>query len=106
VVQADPAAGVAYYLTNLTITFSETVSGVDAADLLINGVPASSVTSSGPKTYTFSFPQPAYGPLLSHGRRDGMDTRLRRSTQAVRRECGEAPTLRYTLYNRTAADSY
>jgi len=54
----------------LTINISETVSGVDAADLLINGVPASSVTSSGPKTYTFSFPQPAYGPVAVADRRE------------------------------------
>src|SRR5205807_6549595 len=64
VVQADPAPGAVYYFTNLTITFSEAVSGVDAADLLVNGVPATAMTSSGPKSYIFTFPQPPYGPLV------------------------------------------
>jgi hypothetical protein len=53
-----PLAGSAVVnLTQLTITFSEPVGGVDAGDLLINGLPASTVTGSG-TTYTFAFPQP------------------------------------------------
>ena len=47
-------------LTNLTVTFSEPVTGVDAFDLLVNGVPATGVTGSG-SNYTFTFPRPAYG---------------------------------------------
>ena len=56
-----PAAGVA--VTNLTeasVTFSEPVTGVDAADLLINGTPAFGFSGSG-SNYTFSFAQPAFG---------------------------------------------
>ena len=47
-------------LTQLTVTFSEPVVGVNADDLLLNTQPALSVTGSG-ATYTFSFPQPFYG---------------------------------------------
>jgi hypothetical protein len=63
VVSTDPAGGDLFYLTNVTFSFSEGVSGVDAADLLINGVPATSVTSSTNSIYTFHFPQPPYGPV-------------------------------------------
>jgi len=61
---ADPPPGDIFYLTNVTITFSEGVSGVDASDLLINGIPATDVSSTTNTTYTFSFPQPPYGPIL------------------------------------------
>ena len=50
-------------LTNLTsvrVTFSQVVVGVDAADLLVNGVPATNVAGAG-SNYVFSFPRPAYG---------------------------------------------
>jgi len=60
-ISANPAPGDLFYLTNVTISFSEGVSGVDASDLLVNGVPASDVSSATNTTYTFSFPQPAYG---------------------------------------------
>ena len=55
-----PAPGNVGSLTNITVTFSEGVSGVDASDLLINGVPANSVSGSG-TTYTFVIPPPAEG---------------------------------------------
>lgn len=49
-------------LSELTITFNETVLGVDAADLRINGQPAGSVTASGSDTlFTFQFTQPSPG---------------------------------------------
>ena len=48
-------------LSNLTVLFSEAVTGVDAADLLINNVAASSMTVDGPSQFTFRFPQPATG---------------------------------------------
>jgi len=60
-ISANPAPGDLFYLTNVTISFSEGVSGVDASDLLVNGVPASDVSSATNTTYTFSFPQPPYG---------------------------------------------
>ena len=60
----DPAPGDVFYLTNVTIHFSEGVSEVDAADLLVNGIPATEVSSTTNVTYTFSFPQPPYGPVL------------------------------------------
>lgn len=48
-------------LTSIMAVFTEPVTGVDAADLLINGMPATSVVGSGPGPYTFRFPQPAAG---------------------------------------------
>ena len=48
-------------LTRVDVTFSEPVGGVDAADLLINGVPATKVTGSLAGPYSFDFVQPANG---------------------------------------------
>ncbi len=58
-------------LTQMQVSFSENVTGVDATDLLVNGAPATGVSGSG-ATRTFTFPQPAYGPVTiswaaSHG---------------------------------------
>jgi hypothetical protein len=63
-ISAEPAPGDVFSLTNVTVNFSEGVSGVDAADLLVNGTPATDVSSTTNATYTFSFDQPAYGPVL------------------------------------------
>lgn len=43
-------------LQQLTVVFSEAVEGVDAGDLLINGVGAVAVTGFGGDQYTFEFP--------------------------------------------------
>jgi Big-like domain-containing protein/calcineurin-like phosphoesterase family protein/purple acid phosphatase-like protein/immunoglobulin I-set domain protein len=56
-----PPPGDLLYLTNITITFSEPVSGVDATDLLINGNPATGMETSTNTTYKFGFAQPPYG---------------------------------------------
>lgn len=73
VLSFNPAAGEVFYLTNITVTFSEPVSGVNASDLLVNGSVAASVTA-GPSNsvFTFHFSQPAYGTVsigwaASHG---------------------------------------
>lgn len=58
-----PAPGNVTTLTQLVVNFSEPVTGVDAADLLINGLPAASATGSG-SSYTFAFAQPADGIVL------------------------------------------
>ena len=47
-------------LTSITVTFNESVVGVEAQALDINGVAATGLTGSG-TTYTFTFTQPAYG---------------------------------------------
>ncbi len=60
-VNAAPAAGYVLALTNITVTFSEAVTNVDTADLLINGVPATGMTNPSNKVYRFSFPQPPLG---------------------------------------------
>ncbi|HEU0012015.1 MAG TPA: lamin tail domain-containing protein, partial [Verrucomicrobiae bacterium] len=58
----EPARGaVVAALTQIQLTFSEAVNGVDAADLRVNGVSASSVTGGGAGPYLYSFPQPASG---------------------------------------------
>ncbi|HYV28660.1 MAG TPA: lamin tail domain-containing protein, partial [Candidatus Eisenbacteria bacterium] len=57
-----PLAGeVLAELSQVDVTFSEPVLGVDAADLLINGSPASSMTTLGPTQFRFRFPTPANG---------------------------------------------
>ena len=57
----DPPSGLASSLGQVSVTFSEPVSGVDAADLLANGTPARSVEGSG-RTWVFQL-----GDLL-HGK--------------------------------------
>jgi hypothetical protein len=60
----SPSAGATVgTLTQIQITFSENVVGVDAEDLLINGNPASSVSGSG-SNYVFAFTQPQPGTIL------------------------------------------
>jgi hypothetical protein len=57
-----PAAGAT--VTNLTavsVTFNELVSGVDAADFLVNGAPAFGFSGSG-SNYVFTFSQPLPDP--------------------------------------------
>lgn len=49
------------HLTQVTVTFSEAVAGVEASDLLVNGVPAAQVTGSGAGPYTFAFVSPQPG---------------------------------------------
>jgi hypothetical protein len=57
-----PLAGaiVTNTLTSIRVFFSERVQNVDAADLLINGVPATNVTGS-ISNFLFTFPQPPFG---------------------------------------------
>jgi len=56
----SPAPGVVTSLAAVTVTFSKPVVGVNASDLLINGLPAQDVSGSG-IVYTFSFEQPSFG---------------------------------------------
>lgn len=58
----SPLPGVVNGLNSITVTFTEPVANLSADDLLVNGVRAISLTG-GPLTYTFGFPQPAYGPV-------------------------------------------
>jgi hypothetical protein len=56
------------------IIFSKPVTGVNASDMLINGLPTASVSGSG-SNYTFNFPQPPYGVVTvrwatNHGIKD------------------------------------
>ncbi|HYV34186.1 MAG TPA: Ig-like domain-containing protein, partial [Gemmataceae bacterium] len=60
IIQSPLAQSSVPNLTEITVTFSKPVTGVDASDLLINGIPAVSASGNG-ATYAFSFPQPAYG---------------------------------------------
>ena len=66
----NPPAGIVLSnITQATVTFSQPVSGVDAADLLVNGVSASSVTGSN-AVYTFAFVQPSEGVVALTWRSD------------------------------------
>ncbi len=71
IVSVSPPPGNVTALTQVTVTFSEPVIGVNADDLLISTQPASGVSGSG-TTYTFTFSQPLYGGVAfswfpSHG---------------------------------------
>src|SRR5262245_41500901 len=62
-------------LTQVEVVFTEAVTGVDAADLLVNGQPATSVSASAPDTFLFQFGPPAPGAVTmswagDHGIRD------------------------------------
>src|SRR5215211_60812 len=64
IAQASPPPGEVGAFDGVTITFSESVTGIDAADLLINGAPANSVFKYSDTTYGFGFAQPPFGPVL------------------------------------------
>jgi len=76
VLGSTPAAGVSVrQLTQIEVSFSEGVLGVDAADLLVNGSPAGGLSVIGGGRYLFTFAQPAGGNVLitwaaGHGIRD------------------------------------
>jgi hypothetical protein len=76
VVTITPAAGATLKeLTEIEVTFSEAVGGVQAADLRINGVAAAEVNGSLAGPYRFRVNQPANGAVLvawasGHGIRD------------------------------------
>jgi hypothetical protein len=55
-----PPGSLGVMFTELTVTFDQDVTGVDARDLVVNGRPANAVNGQG-SVYLFSFPQPAYG---------------------------------------------
>src|SRR5688572_20547799 len=56
-----PPNAIVTTLTFINVLFTEGVTGVDAADLLINDVAASSMQVNNPNDYTFYFPQPPTG---------------------------------------------
>ena len=60
---APEAGSVVQRLTRFEILTSEAVKGVDAADLLVNGVAATNVVVVAPDDYVFEFPNPADGPV-------------------------------------------
>lgn len=81
VAATTPTAGsIVLALTEATVDFSEDVTGVNAADLLVNNIPAAAVTPLTPRQYRFTFPQPASGTVAftwaaGHGIKDtvGLD---------------------------------
>lgn len=70
-----PAGSIASGLDRIEVQFNEAVTGVDASDLLINGVPAAGVTAAAPDRYLFTFPAAGSGAVTiswaaGHGIRD------------------------------------
>ena len=62
VVSSYPREGAALSgLRSIQVNFNQGVTGVTAADLLINHVPATNVTAYLPWLYVFDFPEPAMG---------------------------------------------
>jgi hypothetical protein len=60
IISKSPAPGSLTILTQINVTFSKPVLGVNASDFLIAGSPASGVTGSG-SNYVFRLTQPPYG---------------------------------------------
>jgi hypothetical protein len=58
-----PASGSVSSLSQITVNFNEPVEDVEVTDLLINGQPAVAMTKVSDSSYTFTFPQPPYGPV-------------------------------------------
>lgn len=58
-----PPGAVVSNLTSITVTFSEPVQGIFAAEFLVNGAPASAVFGSN-AVYTYTFTQPFPGPVM------------------------------------------
>lgn len=56
-----PPSAMVKNLTRISVYFDEAVSGVDAADLRINDVPAQGLTGTGSGPYTFTFSRPPTG---------------------------------------------
>src|SRR5437867_2179529 len=56
-----PATATVRESAPIEVLFSEAVTNVDAADLLINGAPATTVTTAAPDHYLFRFPEPPAG---------------------------------------------
>jgi hypothetical protein len=56
-----PATATVREAVEIEVVFSEPVTNVDSADLLINGAPATAVTAVGPDHYLFRFPEPPAG---------------------------------------------
>src|SRR4051812_25078154 len=73
IISVDPPDGARVpNLSFINVIFSESVSGVDASDLLINGAAATSIVTNNPNDYTFYFTQPPTGSVsvafaASHG---------------------------------------
>ena len=62
VAATEPAAGsILESLNQIEVAFNEPVSGVDAGDLVVNGVAATSVATTSAQRYVFSFPAAANG---------------------------------------------
>jgi len=56
-----PAGALVRSLRSIEVLFNEPVAGVDAADLLVNGQPATELEAFSERQYVFHFPEPASG---------------------------------------------
>ncbi len=63
-IAVSPAPGLLTNLTTVAVTFTEPVTGVQAGDLLLNGIGATNVAGAG-ASYAFSFAQPTFGQVLA-----------------------------------------
>ncbi|MBX3746548.1 MAG: lamin tail domain-containing protein [Verrucomicrobiae bacterium] len=63
-VRQPPAGATISALTEIEVTFNKAVTGVDAADLRVHGLPATGVHGLGAGPYRFTFPAASPGPVL------------------------------------------
>src|SRR5678816_4311604 len=65
VTETAPLAGATVAeLTSVGMVFSEPVTGVDAADILVNGNPSTEMIQIGPEQFEFRFPVPPPGSVV------------------------------------------
>jgi hypothetical protein len=66
VIDLDPPASTAVSeLMTIEVVFNDSVAGVSAGDLLINGIPAAKLNEISPRDYVFTFAQPADGTVTA-----------------------------------------
>ncbi|HET6409670.1 MAG TPA: lamin tail domain-containing protein, partial [Chthoniobacteraceae bacterium] len=58
-----PASATVNSLSQIEVTFSEPITGLNASDLIVNGAAATNVVGSAGNKYTFSFPSVPPGPV-------------------------------------------
>jgi len=101
IVGKTPAPGAVNNLSQVTVQFSQPVDRVDAADLLVNLVPATSVSTTNNIFYTFTFPQPMDGVVgLRFAANHGIVNR--ETPPKAFDETGTNATWQYTLSDSTS----
>lgn len=99
IASVDPPPGTVEDMTNVIITFTEPVSGVQASDFFLGSQAATAVQNSGAR-YTFTFAKPDAGPVELRWDADTLITDL--ASPPNRFDPAAAGTWQYQVIDRTA----